>query len=234
MKIQCDVCEKAAATVICCADEAALCTICDIEVHAANKLASRHQRLLLQSLSNKLPLCGICQVKTAFIFCVEDRALFCNECDEPIHSASSLTAKHQRFLATGIQVGLTSSCHNDALKSQVERQPPEQNPQQVAIKTSPQPLSSITAPPWTLDDLVGLSEIKSNHKKEQQLELGELEWFKDISLFGERPVAEVPELSISQSSNENSYKPTKFYTPHKKPRIEIPDDDEYSTVPDLG
>ncbi|KAK4352988.1 hypothetical protein RND71_028506 [Anisodus tanguticus] len=183
MKIQCDVCEKAGASVICCADEVALCTKCDIEVHAANKLASKHQRLLLQSLCNKLPLCDICQENTAFIFCVEDRALFCNKCDEPIHSASSLSAKHQRFLATGILVGLTSSCNNDALKI----------------------------------------------RKEQQLK-----WFKDIILFGERPVAEVPELSISQSSNENSYKPTKFYTPHKKPRIEIPDDDEYSTIPNLG
>jgi len=55
MKIQCDVCEKAPATVICCADEAALCAKCDVEVHAANKLASKHQRLLLQCHSNKLP-----------------------------------------------------------------------------------------------------------------------------------------------------------------------------------
>jgi hypothetical protein len=62
MKIQCDVCEKAPATVICCADEAALCARCDIEVHAANKLASKHQRLHLQCLSNKLPKCDICQV----------------------------------------------------------------------------------------------------------------------------------------------------------------------------
>ncbi|XP_059318295.1 B-box zinc finger protein 25-like isoform X2 [Lycium ferocissimum] len=196
MKIQCDVCEKAAATVICCADEAALCTKCDIEVHAANKLASKHQRLLLHSLSNKLPLCDICQVKTAFIFCFEDRALFCNECDEPIHSASSLSAKHQRFLATGIRVGLSSTCINNTLKSQMERQPPKQNAQQ----------------------------------KEQQLELGELEWLREVALCGERPVAEVPELC-----NGSPYRPTKFYyTPHKKPRIEIPDDDEYSTVPDLG
>ncbi len=79
MKIQCDVCEKAPATVICCADEAALCAKCDIEVHAANKLASKHQRLLLQSLSNTLPPCDICQEKAAFIFCVEDRALFCRD-----------------------------------------------------------------------------------------------------------------------------------------------------------
>lgn len=62
MKIQCDVCEKAPATLICCADEAALCSKCDTEVHAANKLASKHQRLHLHSLSNKLPSCDICQV----------------------------------------------------------------------------------------------------------------------------------------------------------------------------
>ena len=64
MKIQCDACEKAPATVICCADEAALCAKCDVEVHAANKLASKHQRLLLECLSksNKLPTCDICQV----------------------------------------------------------------------------------------------------------------------------------------------------------------------------
>ena len=62
MKIQCDVCEKAPATVICCADEAALCPQCDIEIHAANKLASKHQRLHLNSLSTKFPRCDICQV----------------------------------------------------------------------------------------------------------------------------------------------------------------------------
>lgn len=62
MKIQCDVCEKNQATVICCADEAALCGKCDVEVHAANKLASKHLRLQLDCLSTKLPSCDICQV----------------------------------------------------------------------------------------------------------------------------------------------------------------------------
>lgn len=62
MKIQCDVCERNPATVICCADEAALCAKCDTEVHAANKLASKHQRLQLNCLSSKLPSCDICQV----------------------------------------------------------------------------------------------------------------------------------------------------------------------------
>ncbi|XP_019166445.1 PREDICTED: B-box zinc finger protein 24-like [Ipomoea nil] len=231
MKIQCDVCEKASATVICCADEAALCTQCDIEVHAANKLASKHQRLLLQCLSNKLPPCDICQEKAAFIFCVEDRALFCKECDEPIHSANSLAANHQRFLATGIRVALSSSCKKDAPNAQLEPQPPKPNSQQVTVKTPSQQLSGITSPSWAVDDLLGFSDYESSEKKEQ-LELGELEWLNDIGLFGEH---EVPELSVApQPSHASMNKSAKFYMPHKKARIDVPDDDEFFTVPDLG
>uniref|UniRef100_A0A5B7C7W6 Putative B-box zinc finger protein 25 n=1 Tax=Davidia involucrata TaxID=16924 RepID=A0A5B7C7W6_DAVIN len=164
MKIQCDVCEKAPATVICCADEAALCAKCDIEIHAANKLASKHQRLLLQCLSNKLPPCDICQEKAAFIFCVEDRALFCQDCDEPIHSAGSLSANHQRFLATGIRVALSSNCTKDTEKSHLEPQPPNQNPQQIAMKTPTHQASSFTPPSWAVDDLLQFSDFESSNK----------------------------------------------------------------------
>ncbi|MCO5591319.1 hypothetical protein L7F22_045301 [Adiantum nelumboides] len=113
MRVQCDVCENALAEVVCCADEAALCLSCDQRVHAANKLASKHQRLrLLHNHSNSsnspLPLCDICQEKGAFIFCVEDRALVCRDCDVCIHAVNTLAAGHQRFLATGIQVALES------------------------------------------------------------------------------------------------------------------------------
>ncbi|KAI3414994.1 RING-type E3 ubiquitin transferase [Psidium guajava] len=38
----CDMCERAQATVICCADEAALCAKCVVELHTTNKLASKH------------------------------------------------------------------------------------------------------------------------------------------------------------------------------------------------
>ncbi|KAH0663117.1 hypothetical protein KY284_028048 [Solanum tuberosum] len=233
MKIQCDVCEKAQATVICCADEAALCAKCDIEVHAANKLASKHQRLHLQCLSNKLPPCDICQDKAAFIFCVEDRALFCKDCDEAIHSASSLAKNHQRFLATGIRVALSSSCNKEAVKNQLEPQPPQQNSQQVGLKMPPQQLSGITSPSWPVDDLLEFPDYESSDKKDL-LELGEFEWLGGIDLFGEQTAAEVPELSVPQSSNTNIYRTTKYQMPYKKPRFEIPDEDEYFTVPDLG
>ncbi|XP_027344270.1 B-box zinc finger protein 24-like [Abrus precatorius] len=239
MKIQCDVCEKAPATVICCADEAALCAKCDVEVHAANKLASKHQRLLLQCLSNKFPKCDICQDKAAFIFCVEDRALFCQDCDEPIHSAGSLSANHQRFLATGIQVALNSTCTRDNEKSQLE--PPNRNAQ-VSTKVPSQQVPSFTSS-WAVDDLLELTGFESPEKKEP-LQFGELEWLPDVGLFSEQftpealSAAEVPQLPVTHnSSNIASYRTSKSYISYKKPRIEVlndDDDDEYFTVPDLG
>jgi hypothetical protein len=70
MKVQCDVCTAEAASVFCCADEAALCDACDRRVHRANKLAGKHRRFSLlhpcssssSSAAHKPPLCDICQV----------------------------------------------------------------------------------------------------------------------------------------------------------------------------
>ncbi|XP_071720320.1 B-box zinc finger protein 24-like [Rutidosis leptorrhynchoides] len=238
MKIQCDVCEKAPATLICCADEAALCARCDVEVHAANKLASKHQRLLLQTWSNKLPPCDICQEKTAFIFCVEDRALFCRDCDEPIHSAGSLAANHQRFLATGIRVALSSSSQQQPEKNNQEPLPPSTKnvvvPHVNSTKTMAHQISGYNSPSWAVDDLLQFTDFESSDKKEK-LEFGEFEWLSDYGMFGDE-AAEVPQLPTS--INNTAYKQTKFYAPQiKKPRYEIPhyeDEDEHFTVPDLG
>ncbi|XP_004294165.1 PREDICTED: B-box zinc finger protein 22 [Fragaria vesca subsp. vesca] len=104
MKIQCNVCEAAEATVLCCADEAALCWACDEKVHAANKLASKHQRVPLSA--SHLPKCDICQEAVGYFFCLEDRALLCRKCDVAIHTVNSFVSGHRRFLLTGIKVGL--------------------------------------------------------------------------------------------------------------------------------
>lgn len=109
MKLLCDVCEKAVASVVCCADEAALCFPCDARVHAANKLAGKHQRVPLLSETSEPALCDICQERSSSFFCIEDRALLCRECDVSIHSANALAAKHKRFLLTGIRVGINST-----------------------------------------------------------------------------------------------------------------------------
>lgn len=109
MKIQCNVCETAEATVLCCADEAALCHDCDEKVHAANKLASKHQRVSLSHSSSHMPKCDICQDTVGYFFCLEDRALLCRKCDIAIHTANAFVSAHQRFLLTGVKVGLEAA-----------------------------------------------------------------------------------------------------------------------------
>lgn len=106
MKIQCNVCEAAEATVLCCADEAALCWACDEKVHAANKLASKHQRVPLSTSTSQMPKCDICQEAVGYFFCLEDRALLCRKCDIAIHKVNTLVSSHQRFLLTGVKVGV--------------------------------------------------------------------------------------------------------------------------------
>ncbi|CAN0910499.1 B-box zinc finger protein 21 [Linum grandiflorum] len=110
MKIRCDVCDRSEATVYCTADEAALCEGCDRRVHHANKLAGKHQRFsLLHPSFQDAPLCDICQEKRAFLFCHEDRAILCRECDIPIHSANEHTLRHNRFLLTGVKLSAFSA-----------------------------------------------------------------------------------------------------------------------------
>ncbi|KAI9086068.1 hypothetical protein K1719_032145 [Acacia pycnantha] len=109
MKIQCNVCEAAEAEVLCCADEAALCRQCDVKVHAANKLATKHQRVPLSTSSSHMPICDICQEAVGYFFCLEDRALLCRKCDVAIHTANSYVSAHQRFLLTGVRVGLEAT-----------------------------------------------------------------------------------------------------------------------------
>ncbi|KAK3195402.1 hypothetical protein Dsin_026712 [Dipteronia sinensis] len=109
MKIWCEVCNKEKATVFCSADEAALCDSCDGRVHDANKLACKHLRFsLVNPTSKQSPLCDICQERRALLFCQEDRAILCRECDLPIHKANEHTKKHNRFLLTGVKLSASS------------------------------------------------------------------------------------------------------------------------------
>ncbi|CAL0322365.1 unnamed protein product [Lupinus luteus] len=113
MKIHCDVCTKNDASLFCTADEAALCDSCDHRVHHANKLASKHHRFSLhRPSSNQYPPCDICQEKKAFVFCQQDRAILCGECDLSIHSANEHTQKHDRFLLTGVKLSASAKVYS--------------------------------------------------------------------------------------------------------------------------
>ncbi|CAL9126904.1 unnamed protein product [Musa textilis] len=105
MNVLCDVCGKEGASVFCCADEAALCDACDRRVHRANKLVGKHRHFSLSAPSAQShPVCDICQEKRGFLFCQEDRAILCRDCDASVHSANHLTMKHNRFILPGVQL----------------------------------------------------------------------------------------------------------------------------------
>ncbi|XP_051139633.1 B-box zinc finger protein 21-like [Andrographis paniculata] len=131
MKILCDVCDKNEASLFCVADEAALCAACDHRVHHANKLAGKHQRFSLHHPSPKhAPLCDICQERKAFMFCRQDRAILCRDCDLSIHRANKHTQNHTRFLLTGMKLSANSSLYSSspAITAAAEPSPPPPPP----------------------------------------------------------------------------------------------------------
>lgn len=83
----CDTCRSAACTVYCKADSAYLCSSCDARIHAANKVASRHERVWV---------CEACERAPAAFLCKADAASLCATCDSDIHSANPLARRHHR------------------------------------------------------------------------------------------------------------------------------------------
>lgn len=83
----CDTCRSATCTVFCRADSAYLCAGCDAQVHAANRVASRHERVWV---------CEACECAPAAFLCKADAASLCSSCDADIHSANPLASRHHR------------------------------------------------------------------------------------------------------------------------------------------
>ncbi|KAJ1258982.1 hypothetical protein BS78_10G118000 [Paspalum vaginatum] len=83
----CDGCRAAPSLVYCRADAAYLCASCDTRVHAANCVASRHERVRV---------CEACERMPAVLECRADAAALCATCDAQVHSANPLAGRHQR------------------------------------------------------------------------------------------------------------------------------------------
>ncbi|KAJ4837397.1 hypothetical protein Tsubulata_047941 [Turnera subulata] len=165
MKIRCDVCDNAEASVFCSADEAALCDGCDHRVHHANKLASKHLRFsLLHPSFKESPVCDICQERRAFLFCKEDRAILCRECDIGIHKANEYTQNHNRFLLTGVKLSAssslypTSSSSNSCEATNRRNQPSMKRPNSVSSEMFSSPSVEIPSPSpaYNVDDSFGI------------------------------------------------------------------------------
>ncbi|XP_066378226.1 zinc finger protein HD1-like [Miscanthus floridulus] len=83
----CDGCRAVPSVVYCRADAAYLCASCDARVHAANRVASRHERVRV---------CEACERAPAVLACRADAAALCAVCDAQVHSANPLAGRHQR------------------------------------------------------------------------------------------------------------------------------------------
>mmetsp|Transcript_11863 Transcript_11863/g.43376 ORF Transcript_11863/g.43376 Transcript_11863/m.43376 type:complete len:285 (+) Transcript_11863:123-977(+) len=102
MKILCDACENAKAVVFCFADEANLCASCDSRIHCANKLASSHKRVAIESVTENEQKCDVCQDAKAYFFCRICRCVLCPSCDQGAHKKGTLGGTHERHLLTGL------------------------------------------------------------------------------------------------------------------------------------
>ncbi|KAG0496558.1 hypothetical protein HPP92_001249 [Vanilla planifolia] len=226
MRIGCDVCGTAAAAVICCADEAALCSRCDEEVplptSSPESTADFHFSAMLQS-----------SLDVIFV-----RALFCQDCDESIHIAGTLSAKHQRFLATGVRIGFNS---DTGLDSEVHHpEPPNGNSMVQSPKIASKVQATLASTPtlWAIDDIFQLPEYEATNKR-SPAGFAELSWFSGIGLSPESErslaaAAEVPQILFSQPGSESLYRAHKTSMPFKKPRMEMLQNEDFFTVPDLG
>lgn len=60
------------------------------------------------SASDRFAYMRVCmyvtQEKRGLLFCKEDRAILCPDCDVPVHTASELAMRHTRFLLTGVRL----------------------------------------------------------------------------------------------------------------------------------
>ncbi|KAJ6419083.1 hypothetical protein OIU84_029231 [Salix udensis] len=85
---------------------------------------------------------------------------------------------HQRFLATGIRVALSSSCSKDTQKSSLE--PPNQSEQRPSVKLPSPGFGSS----WAVDDFLQFSDFEESTDKKEQLGMGgEFDWLADMGLF---------------------------------------------------
>lgn len=57
---------------------------------------------------------NLTQERKAFLFCKEDRAILCRECDISIHRANEHTKHHNRFLLAGVKLSDSSSFYDNS------------------------------------------------------------------------------------------------------------------------
>jgi len=71
------------------------------------------------------------------VFCQQDRAILCKECDGSIHSANELTKNHTRFLLTGIKLSASVVPYSSSSSSSLSSSSPKKNKNPVLDSSHP-------------------------------------------------------------------------------------------------
>lgn len=87
-------------------------------------------------------VCYTLQEAFGYFFCLEDRALLCRKCDLAIHTANAYVSDHQRFLLTGVKVGLETTEPGASSKSDSVEKVSDTKSSSVSRKISTMPQSS--------------------------------------------------------------------------------------------
>lgn len=80
------------------------------------------------------------------MFCQQDRAILCRDCDHPIHSANEHTQKHNRFLLTGVKLSATKAIYGSS-SSDISVPNPKMTDQSSSHKKSVSVSPAISKPP---------------------------------------------------------------------------------------
>jgi hypothetical protein len=91
----CDNCESSIAEFYCASDVANLCKNCDLQLHSANKLASRHIRTPIGKGADVFGHCRLHKDKLVEFFCSQCHVPVCVHCKMVGHHASGEAAKHK-------------------------------------------------------------------------------------------------------------------------------------------
>lgn len=126
------------------------------------------------------------QEASGFFFCLQDRALLCRKCDVAIHTVNPHVSAHQRFLLTGIRVGLESTDAGPSAKSS-----PSIDDDKTSMEIKPFVLP--TSDPQKMD-----FDLQHHHHHHQLGVLQESKVSDHISASGGSATGSIPQWQIEE------------------------------------
>ncbi|KAM0017265.1 putative transcription factor interactor and regulator Znf-B family [Helianthus debilis subsp. tardiflorus] len=88
-----------------------------------------------------------------------DRALLCRKCDAAIHKVNALVSSHQRFLLTGVKIGIETETHDLGASSSTKSFTCEKVPKAPEFRFG----GGSLAEQWHFDESFGLNDLNQDY-----------------------------------------------------------------------